>query len=98
MAMFPIFFFGNLGQENVFYDILERRSVFLGYENKKFKKPKNLDFSQGVNPWFSPKYGFFFSFFRSAYTALGLGIRCLRHTKQQVNSSGSYFGWNHRSY
>ena len=56
---FQLFFFGNLGQENVFYDILQRRSVFLDYENKKFKKPKNWDFSQGVNPWFWPKNGFF---------------------------------------
>ena len=25
-------------QENVFYDILERKNVFLGYKNEKFKK------------------------------------------------------------
>ena len=25
-----LFFLGNLGQENVFYDILERKSAFLG--------------------------------------------------------------------
>ena len=30
--------FGNLFQENVFYDILERKNAFLGYKNKKFKK------------------------------------------------------------
>ena len=29
--------FGNIGQENVFYDILERKNAFLGYKNKKFK-------------------------------------------------------------
>ena len=39
MAIFPIFFFlGNVGQENVFYDILEPRNAFLGYKNKKFQK------------------------------------------------------------
>ena len=32
---------GNIGQENVFYDILERRNAFLGYKNNKFKKSKN---------------------------------------------------------
>ena len=32
---------GNVGQENVFYDILERENVFLAYKNKKFKKSKN---------------------------------------------------------
>ena len=37
MAIFPIFFLGNIGQENVFYDILERKNAFLSYKNKKFK-------------------------------------------------------------
>ena len=32
-------------QENVFYDILERKNVFLGYKNEKFKKSKNWHFS-----------------------------------------------------
>ena len=35
---FQIFFLGTIGQENVFYDILERKKTFLGYKNKKFKK------------------------------------------------------------
>ena len=35
MAVFPTFFLGNIGQENVFYDILERQNAFLGYKNKK---------------------------------------------------------------
>ena len=35
------FLLANIGQENVFYDILERKNVFLGHENKKFKKTKN---------------------------------------------------------
>ena len=37
----PFFFLSNIGQENVFYDILERKIVFLGYKNEKFKKSKN---------------------------------------------------------
>ena len=42
MTIFPTFFFlGNIGQENVFYDIPERKNAFLGYKNKKFKKSKN---------------------------------------------------------
>ena len=32
---------GNIGQENVFDDILERKHAFLGYKNKKFQKSKN---------------------------------------------------------
>ena len=32
IAIFPTFFLGNRGQENVFYDILERKNAFLGYK------------------------------------------------------------------
>ena len=35
------FFLGTIGQENVFYEILERKNDFLGYKNQKFKKSKN---------------------------------------------------------
>ena len=60
MAIFPSFFFGNIGQENVFYDILERKNAFLSYKNKKLKQSYNWDFSKGVNPWFwSKKWPFF---------------------------------------
>ena len=41
MAIFPTFFEGTIGQEKVFYDILQRKNAFLGYKNKKFKKSKN---------------------------------------------------------
>ena len=60
---FQIFFLGNIGQENIFYDILERKNAFLGYKNKKFKKSKNWHFSKGVNPWFWSKNGRFSNFF-----------------------------------
>ena len=64
MAIFPTFFFlGNIDQENVFYDILERKNAFLSYKNKKFKKSKNSHFSKGVNPWFWSKNGHFSNVF-----------------------------------
>ena len=56
-------FLGNIGQENVFYDILERKKAFLGNKNKKFKKSKNCDFFKGVRPWFWSKNGHFSNFF-----------------------------------
>ena len=59
---FQLFFLGNVAQENVFYDILERKNVFLSFKNKKSKKSKNWHFSKGVNPWFWSKMGFFFNF------------------------------------
>ena len=47
---FQLFFLGNIGKENVFYDILEQINAFLGKKNKKTKKSKNGHFSKGVNP------------------------------------------------
>ena len=49
---FKLFYLGNIGQKNVFYDILEQKNAVLGYKNKKFKTSKNWHFSKGVNPWF----------------------------------------------
>ena len=45
MAIFTIFFLGEIGKQNVFYDILEPKNAFLGYKNKKSKKSKNWHFS-----------------------------------------------------
>ena len=60
------FFLGNIGQENVFYDILERKNDFLDYKDKKFKKSKNSQFFKGVNPRFWSNNGHIsnFIFFR----------------------------------
>ena len=54
---FHLLFLGDIGQENVFYDILERKNAFLGYKNKKLKRLKNCHFSKGVSPWFWSKIG-----------------------------------------
>ena len=43
---FEVFFSGNIGQQNVFYDILERKKAFLGYKNTNLKKSKKLRFFQ----------------------------------------------------
>ena len=61
MAIFAAsFFFGKIGQENVFFDILQLKNAFLGYKNKKLKKSQNCDYSKGVNPWFLYKKWPFF--------------------------------------
>ena len=52
---FNLFFLHNIDQENVFYDILERKNAFLGYKNKNLKKSKNWHF----HPWFWSKNGHF---------------------------------------
>ena len=63
MAIFPTFFLGKIGQENVFYDILERKNAFLGQKNKKFEKSKNWLFSKGLTHCFGPKMSIFPTFF-----------------------------------
>ena len=64
MTIFPLFFFlGNIGQDIVFYDFLERKIALLGYKNEKLKKSKNWNFSKGVNSWFWSKNGHFSNFF-----------------------------------
>ena len=60
---FQLYFKGNVGQENVFYDILDRKNAFVGYKNKEVKKSKNRHFSKGLNPWFWSKNGDFSNFF-----------------------------------
>ena len=54
LPLFQTVFLGNIGKENVFYDILEQKNSFLGYKNQKFKKSLNL-----LNPWFWSKDGYF---------------------------------------
>ena len=68
MAIFQTFFFsGNLNRENVFYDILERKNVFLGYKNKKFKMSKIDIFQKRLTQGFGPKMAIFSTFFLMKY-------------------------------
>ena len=38
---FHLFLLGNIGQENVFFDIVVSKTFFLRYKNKNFEKSKN---------------------------------------------------------
>ena len=60
---FLLFFKGNIGQENVFYDILERKNVVLRYKNKKVKKWNNYYFPKGLVYGFGQKLTIFPFFF-----------------------------------
>ena len=62
---FQLFFLGNINQENVFNDILERKNAFLGYKKKNPKSRKIYIFFNGVNPWFWSKNDHFSNFFLS---------------------------------
>ena len=56
---FHFLFLGNIGQEKVFYDIVERKDAFLGYKNRKFKDRKMYIFPKGLTDGFGPKRPFF---------------------------------------
>ena len=43
---FQFFLLGNIGQEKMFYDILEIKNTFVGYKNDKLKKVVKLTFLQ----------------------------------------------------
>ena len=58
-----VFIFGDIGQKNVFYNILERKNAFLGYKNKNFKVSKNWGFSKWVSLCFVQKWATSPSFF-----------------------------------
>ena len=56
---FRLFFLANVGQENVFDYILERKNAFLGYKNNKFKKRKIDIFQKGLTHSFGPTMAIF---------------------------------------
>ena len=57
-----LFFLGNIGLENILYNILERKNASLGYKNKMLKKSKNCIFANWWTQAFGPKMAIFPSF------------------------------------
>ena len=49
---FQLFFLSNIGQENVFYDTLERKKAFVGYKKRRSKSRKIEIFPKGLIPGF----------------------------------------------
>ena len=65
---FNFFFLGNIGQEHVFYDILERNNAILGYKKRSSKSRKIAIFSNGLTHVFGLKMIIFpTSFFQEKY-------------------------------
>ena len=64
---FRHFFVGNIGQENVFYDILEPKNVFPDNKNRTLKSRKIEIFPKGLVHGFSQKRAIFPSFLCRQY-------------------------------
>ena len=85
-------FYGKIGQENVFYDILERKNTFLGYKNKKFKKSKNCIILKGLIHGFWTKMSF--AIFQKGKTpSLAIKIRSSKSRKIDIFSKGLTHGF-----
>ena len=65
MAIFSTFFLGNIGQENVLYDILEGKNAFLGYKNRSSNSRKIDIFPKGLTHGCGVIMAIFFNFFFS---------------------------------
>ena len=52
-------FYGKIGQENIFYDILERKNAILGYQKRR---KKNCIILKGLIHGFCTKMSFFWNF------------------------------------
>ena len=60
---FQLFFLGNIGQENLFDDILESKNAFLGYKTTSSKSRKIDIFRKRLTHGFGPKMAVFPNFF-----------------------------------
>ena len=78
---FNFFFLGKIGQDNVFYVILERKNTFLGYKNKTLKKLKNSYFSKGATHCFWTRMAFFATSFYQAKQARKMSFTIFQNEK-----------------
>ena len=66
---FQLFLLGNIGQENVFYDILKRKNAFLGYKTRSLKSLKIDIFPKGLTYGFGSKMAIFQNVFFRQYSS-----------------------------
>ena len=89
--IYQLFFLGDIGQENVFHYILERKNDFLGYKNKKFKQSK-IDFvPKRLTHGFRPKIAIFPSFFFRQYKPGKCLLRYSRTKKRLLGCKNKKF-------
>ena len=82
---FHVFFLGNIGQENVFYNLLERKNAFLAYKNNTFKTSKNWIFPKGLTHGFGQKMAIFRCLFFRQYRPWKCVLQYSR-TKKRLSS------------
>ena len=81
MADFPTFCLGNIGHENVYYDILERKNAFLDYKRTRSKSRKIDIFPKGLTHVFGQNMAFFPFFFFQAIQARKMSFTIFQNEK-----------------
>ena len=79
------FFFCNIGQENVFYNILERKNGFLAHKKWCWKSRKIEIFPKGLTHGFGQKMAIFPCLFIKEYRA-GKFVLQYSRTKKRLTS------------
>ena len=64
---FQLFFLGNIGQKNVFYDILNDKNAILGYKTRSSKTRKIDTFPKWLTHGFGPTMTIFPKLFFRQY-------------------------------
>ena len=82
---FHVFFFGNIGQENLFYNILERKNFFLAYKKRSSKGRKIEIFPKGLTHGFGQKMAIFLSHLFRQYRPGKIVLHYSR-TKKRLSS------------
>ena len=78
---FHLFIDHNIGQENVFYDILKGKKAFLGYKTRRSKSRKFKIFAKWLGHCFGPKLAIFPSFYFRQYRQEKCVLRYFRTKK-----------------
>ena len=81
---FQLFFLGNIGQENVFYDLLKKQTPFYAIKTRNSKSPKIDIFPKRLTHGFGPKMAIFTNFFVRHYRQ---GKFLLRYSRRKKHLS-----------
>ena len=87
LIIFYLSILGKKGENNTFYDILERKNVNFDNKNKKLKKSKNSNFSKGGSPWVSSKK---IKIFPSSYLMQNKPGKCVHDILHRKNAFLDY--------
>ena len=84
--LFQLLFLGNIGQENIFDDILVRKNAFLGYKNKSSKSRKIDIFPKALPMVLVQKMAIFQNFFFQSIQAREMSLTIFKSEKTPLQA------------